>query len=266
MVVHIPVSDDHRHIGTKADVRQHAEFLCCNLEMLQNSCLLGPHLPVSRILANSLHHLPAKPHMERPDLCLQLGGLVRSSNPTIPTHSVVAVKANDVAVTRLQVHHASLQTMVAATYNGYRMRPSLYLRLEAGDAPDYDITADLVYIVLLTEGATGFHYKLHVLWRDHDRRCQGLLHIEYSGASLHWQHQLLVGAVHLESDVLPRRAEDPPLDATPVPRRVEDVEAHVNHSGLLLQLPLAPVPQGRGRRRASIAAHGALNRSRDEAP
>mmetsp|Transcript_24914 Transcript_24914/g.71492 ORF Transcript_24914/g.71492 Transcript_24914/m.71492 type:complete len:319 (+) Transcript_24914:818-1774(+) len=85
------------HIAPELHVRQHAELLRGVLEVLEDLLLPGPGLPVLvGVAAGALHRVLAPPHVERPELRLELRKPVRGGDPAVASDAVIAVEAHDV--------------------------------------------------------------------------------------------------------------------------------------------------------------------------
>mmetsp|Transcript_62409 Transcript_62409/g.176010 ORF Transcript_62409/g.176010 Transcript_62409/m.176010 type:complete len:244 (-) Transcript_62409:21-752(-) len=217
--------------------------------------LLREEVPVLGVMAVVLLKLRAPPDMERREVGLQPGVLVRGDEPAVAAKPRIAVEAHDVVVARLQVYHAGLQAVVASTEYGGGVFPLVRVGPETRNAPYRHVSGHLLGVELLAEGAPLLHHELQRVPVDHELVCEGVLHIQHPRACLHREAHLFLASVDLQGDC----PEVGAIDLAPhlgLPLGVEHVQAQVYHRSLVLPCLLAPCPQGCGRRRLPLdAAH-----------
>mmetsp|Transcript_6650 Transcript_6650/g.11340 ORF Transcript_6650/g.11340 Transcript_6650/m.11340 type:complete len:225 (+) Transcript_6650:1437-2111(+) len=133
-------------------------------------------LPAIRIIDLArIDTVPSPPHVERPKLSLQPGGLVGTSDPTIAARDFVAVPQCDVEIVIHGIGDGCLQCMVSSTENANGMWPDVFCWRKCLDSLHVGCPLNLVDIFLLCQICSGLVIKIQCARFHHCHLCNLLL-------------------------------------------------------------------------------------------
>mmetsp|Transcript_46528 Transcript_46528/g.132688 ORF Transcript_46528/g.132688 Transcript_46528/m.132688 type:complete len:585 (+) Transcript_46528:1480-3234(+) len=153
-----------RDVGLQLAVWQNTVLFACILEVPEHLLLARVEVPVHGPAATLRRQgiLGAKPHVERAELCLDLGVPVCGRDPAVAPDLVIAVKEHNVIVACSGVLHGCLDAVVAAANDGDGVRPLVRGRSEGLQALHCHCAAHGVGVCLHAHLRAARHLKHEV--------------------------------------------------------------------------------------------------------